>query len=217
MRKILFVLSSCILCNVAFGKDTCETRVDAHPTATTLQRIAYCLNEQAVPATADSNAGLVFSKVSAKPAASATKPAQKPTSQEGYFKEDQILVSQDYVATSQFPQLTQQTNDYAQIKAPVEHQMVDEVKVSVVQTSVNRENTKGIKARQTKPARYWKSAPVPADIPAAQPVEPVVPAEDPMPVEEVVSSTTVAPLPAVENMYEELPQQPAMPEPAQAQ
>ena len=214
MRKILFVLSSCILCNVAFAKDTCETRVDAHPTATTLQRIAYCLNDQAVPATADPNAGLVFSEVSAKPAA-ATKPAQKPTSQEGYFQEDQILVSQDYVATSQFPQLTQQTNDYAQIKAPVEHQMVDEVKVSVVQTSVNRENTKGIKARQTKPARYWKSAPVSADVPAAQPVEQPVPEEQPMPVEEVVPATTVEPFTAVENMYEELPQQPVTPEPAQ--
>ena len=215
MRKILFVLSSCILCNVAFAKDTCETRVDAHPAATTLQRIAYCLNDQVVPATADSNAGLVFSEVSAKPSASAIKPTQKPTSQEGYFKEDQILVSRDYVATSQFPQLTQQTNGYAQIKAPVEHQMVEEVKVSVVETSVNRESKKGIKARQTKPARYWKSAPVPADVPTAQPVEQPLPEEQPVPVEEVVPTTIEGPFTAVENMYEELPQQPVTPEPAQ--
>lgn len=105
MRKILILLSSFFLPVLAGAQSTCETRVDAHQRATTKQRVAYCLTPDSVAAD-DTNAGLVFSGVSAHyPSEVQPVDVGGAKAKEGSFKPEQVVVSRSYVGTAQFPQV----------------------------------------------------------------------------------------------------------------
>ncbi len=105
MRKILILLSSFFLSVLAGAQSTCETRVDAHQRATTKQRVAYCLTPDSVAAD-DTNAGLVFSGVSAHyPSDVQSVDMGGAKAKECAFKPEQVVVSRSYVGTAQFPQV----------------------------------------------------------------------------------------------------------------
>lgn len=105
MKKFLILLSCCLLPVLAGAQSTCETRVDAHQRATTKQRVAYCLTPDSVAAD-DTNAGLVFSGVSAH-YPSDVQPVDRGgvRAKEGNFAPEQVVVSRTYVGTAQFPQV----------------------------------------------------------------------------------------------------------------
>lgn len=106
MRKFLVSAVSCLLTIVTYAQSTCETRVDAHQQATTRQRVAYCLTQDAV-ATDASYSGLVFSGVSSHQPQAAQDTNERPTAKSGYYNSDKVTISRNYVATTQFPQATQ--------------------------------------------------------------------------------------------------------------
>jgi hypothetical protein len=105
MKKFLILLSCCLLPVLAGAQSTCETRVDAHQRATTKQRVAYCLTPDSVAAD-DTNAGLVFSGVSAH-YPSDVQPVDQggAKAKEGNFEPEQVVIARTYVGTAQFPQV----------------------------------------------------------------------------------------------------------------
>ena len=92
MKKSLVSLVSCLLTGAVYAQSTCEIRVDAHPNATTNQRVAYCLTpEFNAPDTTYS--GLVFSGVSTHQP-HVTQPTQeRPTAKRRNFKSEKMAVS----------------------------------------------------------------------------------------------------------------------------
>ena len=104
MKKLLVSLVSCLLTGAVYAQSTCEIRVDAHPNATTNQRVAYCLTpEFNAPDTTYS--GLVFSGVSTHQP-HVTQPTQeRPTAKRRNFKSEKMAVSRGYVPTVQFPEV----------------------------------------------------------------------------------------------------------------
>ncbi len=104
MKKILFLFALSLLPVLACAQSTCETRVDAHQRATTMQRVAYCLSGDTT--TDNTYGGLLYSEVSSHdPVPAQAQPAQKVTAKPGDFPQDRVSVSQYYVGTPQFPQL----------------------------------------------------------------------------------------------------------------
>lgn len=85
----------------AFCASTCETRVDAHQEATTLERAAYCLTPEAEPAVLEAGSELVYYSVSDK--APEKQPQQDARYKQKYFDKDGVAVAQDYVGTKNFP------------------------------------------------------------------------------------------------------------------
>jgi len=89
-----------------FCASTCETRVDSHQNATTLERVRYCLTpEEELPAPAGSE--LVYYGVSSK--APAEEPASDGRYKQRYFDKNGVAVSQDYLGTRRFPAFTNDT------------------------------------------------------------------------------------------------------------
>lgn len=96
----------CLAVGPAFSASTCETRVDQHQDATTLERAAYCLTpeaEQPVPAGPE----LVYYGVSANPPQD--REDQTARYRQKYFNKDGVAVAQDYVGTRSFPSFTNDT------------------------------------------------------------------------------------------------------------
>lgn len=87
----------------AFSASTCETRVDKHQDATTLERAAYCLTPEAEPP-APAGPELVYYGVSANAPQDAS--AQDARYKQKYFDKDGVAVAQDYVGTHNFPAFT---------------------------------------------------------------------------------------------------------------
>ena len=87
----------------AFSASTCETRVDKHQDATTLERAAYCLTPEAEPP-APAGPELVYYGVSANAPQDAS--AQDARYKQKYFDKDGVAVAQDYVGTRKFPAFT---------------------------------------------------------------------------------------------------------------
>lgn len=104
MKKLLVSLVSCLLTGAVYAQSTCEIRVDAHPNATTNQRVAYCLTpEFNAPDTTYS--GLVFSGVSTHQPHVAQPTQERPMAKRRNFKSEKMAVSRGYVPTVQFPEV----------------------------------------------------------------------------------------------------------------
>ena len=163
MKKTVLACCLCLWPLLAGAQSTCETRVDAHPHATTMQRVDYCLNApQAAP---DNNPGLVFSGVTPRHPA-AGQPASRPTAREGSFKQEQVTVNQTFVETNQFPQFKNTTLSErevwevhreaakqlqsAGVSEPVRQPVEKQMKPLPV---ITKETKAGLKARKTKPGR----------------------------------------------------------------
>lgn len=106
MKNTVFMLGVCLLTSSVWAQSTCETRVDAHPKASTRQRVTYCLTAQPDGA-ALHNPGLVFSGVSS-PASEGekTRESKEDRAHDAAFKPQRIEVDQQFVPTRQFPKLT---------------------------------------------------------------------------------------------------------------
>ncbi len=174
MKKTVLVFCTCLLSAWAGAQSTCETRVDAHPHATTNQRVDYCLN--AAYDNIYNNPGLVFSGVTQRHPA-AEQPAERATAHNGYFRTGDVAVSQNFVETRQFPKLTdghvsqqeiwgkrravyqgqQLGKDVAQ-QAACEPQEEKPVVKSAVQ-----ETPAGLKARSKKPGRRLQKTDIPQE------------------------------------------------------
>ena len=104
MKKIFFLTALFLTAVTAHAVSTCETRVDKHQDATTLQRVNYCLTPEMIVSDAPQDPDLVYyGIVDKKPAAQ----KEETTSSRGqsYFKGSNVSVYRDYVGTNQFPEL----------------------------------------------------------------------------------------------------------------
>ncbi len=163
MKKTVLVLGMCLLSVWTGAQSTCETRVDAHPHASTSQRVDYCLNgnQDAVY----NNPGLVFSGVTPRHPA-AEQSVGKPTAREGNFKQEQVTVSQNFVETRQFPKFTDGHVSQQEIwdkrravyqgqiagQEAAEQAACEPQEESILAPAV-KETKKGIAARTKKPGR----------------------------------------------------------------
>ena len=173
MKRIFLFFCAGILATTASAQSTCLTRVDAHQQATTKERISYCLSPDTVQGTAN-NSGVIFSGVSLRQVPVSYVEEQKPTATNGYFKEDQVTVSKNFVSTQRFPQLTESRmsvqEQLAQLKqqaqptlSPVQTACPDGTCVTQTapvagQTNAQQfrrvtETISGLRARQKKPGR----------------------------------------------------------------
>ena len=162
MKKTLFAFCVCFLSVWVGAQVTCESRVDAHPHATTKQRINYCLTNS--DETPSGHPGLVFSGVTTYQPAEQTA-TQKPSAAKGPFNPDKITVQRSFIGTQQFPPFTNETlsereiwqlhqqneqqpvpSVLGQVRQPVEKQM-SPLSEQIVETKA------GLKVRQTKPGR----------------------------------------------------------------
>ncbi len=126
MKKIYFVLGICLCTSWTWTQSTCETRVDAHPQASTGQRVHYCLDNEPESAVG-TNPAMVFSGVSSPKEQRAVQPAKQPedaVARTGTFNPQRINVSKEFVPTRQFPKLedrrVSQQEIYAKQKALLE-------------------------------------------------------------------------------------------------
>ena len=164
MKRTFFAFWVCLFPLGGMAQSTCETRVDAHPHATTKQRVKYCLTEPAE--TAANNPGLVFSGVMARQPQEETR-SPKPTSREGYFEPGKVRVGQEWVASEQFPafknnKLSEREiwlirQSEAQQAAPADASGLQPVDKQMEPLDVQVVETKaGLKARKTKPGRQLR-------------------------------------------------------------
>lgn len=90
----------------AFCASTCETRVDKHQDATTMERVGYCLTPEAEPA-APAGPELVYYGISSNAPQNGAE--QEENYRQKYFDKDGVAVAQDYVGTRKFPAFTNDT------------------------------------------------------------------------------------------------------------
>lgn len=107
MKNTCFVLGFCLCAGWTWAQSTCETRVDAHQKASTVQRVHYCLNGGQEDSSV-TNPAMVFSGVSSpkeQPAVQQPTKRDDALARSGAFKPNRVDVSQEFVPTRQFPQL----------------------------------------------------------------------------------------------------------------
>lgn len=222
MKRTVLALCVCWLPIWVAAQSTCETRVDAHPHASTPQRVDYCLNEtyEAIY----NNPGLVFSGVTTRHPV--TQPAPEPvTAQEGNFKWENVTVNQDFVETRQFPKLTDgrisQQEIWAKRRAAYQAQQMGrkaaeetacelQEEKPVVANTVH-ETKAGLKARTKKPGRRFVQALVAQREPELYAVESSAMQEEVAPVtdEYTYDNATVQPYtPATPDAQEYVPATP---------
>lgn len=230
MKKTVFIFCVCFVPAWAGAQSTCETRVDAHPHATTLQRVNYCLN--AAQEESSNNPGLVFSGVTVRHPAD-EQAASHPSAHNGYFKQDKIEVSQTFVETQQFPKLTNDTLSEREIwqrrraayqapvqqaevagqeavRLPQEKFMSQEVVPSLQgkQFAEVPETKAGLKARKTKPGRRLVQEPVVNEEAASAAPETATQEVAPVADEYAYDSVTPQPyVPATQDAQEYVPAQ----------
>ena len=104
MKKFFFLTVLFMSAVTAHAVSTCETRVDKHQDATTLQRVNYCLTpETAAVANPDVPDLVYYGVVDKKPAT--TKEETASSRGQSYFKGSGVSVYRNYVGTNQFPEL----------------------------------------------------------------------------------------------------------------
>lgn len=172
MKNTCFVLGLCLYAGWTWAQSTCETRVDAHQQASTVQRVHYCLMNDQGGALVH-NPAMVFSGVSSPK----EQPTVQPTKQDdsgarpGTFKPKQIGVSKVFVETRQFPKLddgrVSQQEIYAKQSALLEgkkmaQEAVEQSKCVMPEDEVENVSlsvqTQEKQTPVTKPARKTKRA-----------------------------------------------------------
>ena len=209
MKRTVFALGACLLGVWAGAQSTCEVRVDAHPRATTKQRVDYCLTGSSE--TESNNPGLVFSGVTSRHAEESI--VEKPSARAGYFNQENIKVERSLVSTRQFPQFTNGTLSEQEMRATrrvaiepfnyTTQQPYRTVERQERSLSTVVETRAGLQTRQAKPWRKLR----------------IVEKEQPSPVtdlSEVTSKEEVAPV-AAEYTYDSANTQSYIPSAPQAQ
>lgn len=175
MKKTVLLLSVCLSSVYAAAQSTCETRVDAHPKATTLQRVNYCLTpDQAAPAPRAAE-DLVFSGVTTRGVPQTQQDPVRPSARKGSFTPDQVAVVQNLVPTQSFPKLTneqlseqeklarQKALEEERAKMEAEFAKANLATVSNpaagVQPPAVQETPRGLQARHQKPGRRFMQKP----------------------------------------------------------
>ena len=106
MRRTFFALGACLLGVCAVAQSTCETRVDAHPSATTPQRVDYCLTNSVEPS--GSRSGLLFFNVTSQyPVTYST--VEEISAWEDDFDPGVMRLEKLFVNTPRFPRLKNET------------------------------------------------------------------------------------------------------------
>lgn len=91
----------------AFSASTCETRVDAHQDATTLERAAYCLTPEEEPPAPEGQRLLYYSVSNKTPKQGEAEP--QDAYKQKYFDKKDLSVRRNYVETRAFPEFTNDT------------------------------------------------------------------------------------------------------------
>ncbi len=101
--KNTLILISLFVAATAAQASTCETRVDSHQKATTLERADYCLTpDKAAPQ--DPGPTLIYESVTTNAPDKETAQKSAPLKQT-YYPQDEVQVARGYVSTDRFPQL----------------------------------------------------------------------------------------------------------------
>ncbi len=170
MKNTCFVLGFCLCAGWTWAQSTCETRVDAHQKASTVQRVHYCLMDEQ-DGSAVHNPAMVFSGVSSPKEQPAVQPA--PTKQDdalarpGAFKPNQVDVSQEFVPTRQFPKLddgrVSQQEIYAKQSALLEGKKMAQAAVDQSSCTISEQEVETVRRPVLK---QMTDAPVLAEKPA---------------------------------------------------
>ena len=162
MKKI-FLLLGMITAVCAAHASTCETRVDKHPKATTLERVDYCLTPEATPVVEETLPTVIYYGVSEQAPA---KDNQENTSsrKQKYFDEEEVAVKQQYVGSDQFPVFkndipSEQERQTWQVVSEVKKQETADHPARVMKTKksvvkVEKKAVKQSRKAKEKPARY---------------------------------------------------------------
>ncbi len=176
MKKTVLLISmyGCAVC--AAAQSTCENRVDAHPKATTRERVNYCLTANPAPAQAAKNEWekLVFSGMTARPVPADKQPAKKPSARKGTFAPQEVEIVEQFVPTQQFPQFSntqlseqekelrrqQLAEERAQMQQEFDRAHLAPVSkpAATAVASATVETARGLQARHTKPLRRGMKA-----------------------------------------------------------
>ena len=174
MKKIFLLISLIVCLQVVCAASTCETRVDKHQQATTLQRVNYCLSPDQEPEVSVEEPDLVYYGVVDKtPSASREKKAS--SRRQTYFKEQDLSVYRNYVGTDKFPTLENDILSEKEIQARREAALLEQQEALksmqgeagsfavqkpqrkvVAQQEVSVENAKGLAVRLKKPGRFMR-------------------------------------------------------------
>ena len=220
MKRTVLVVYLCLLSVWAVAQSTCETRVDAHPHATTLQRVDYCLQE--THENSYNNPGLVFSGVTTRHPAT-QQPPQQVTARNGHFRPQEMAVTQNFVETRQFPKFADERVSQQEIwaqhravyqgahmgKEAAEKAACEPQDEKTVEKSAVKETKAGLKARTQKPGRRLVKEVVPTEeqvpAPAETAVQEVTTEDD----EYAYDNAAVQPYaPVTQDAQEYVPQQP---------
>ncbi len=175
MKKTVLLISVCLSSVCAAAQSTCETRVDAHPKATTLQRVNYCLTPDPVAPAPRAGEDLVFSGVTPRGVPQTQQAPARPSARKGSFAPGQVEVVQNLVPTQSFPKLTnaqlseqekrdrQKALEEERAKMEAEFAKASVATVSTpaaeTKTVVSQETPRGLQARHKKPGRRWMQKP----------------------------------------------------------
>ena len=175
MKNTCFVLGFCLCAGWTWAQSTCETRVDAHQQASTVQRVHYCLMDDQEGAAAH-NPAMVFSGVSSpkeQPAVQQPTKRDEALARPGAFKTSRVNVSKELVPTRQFPKLddgrVSQQEIYAKQKALLDGKKMAQEAVAQSECAMPEQEVEAVRrpalkqmtdtpALAAKPARKTKRA-----------------------------------------------------------
>ena len=190
MKKMITLTVLLVLGAGPLWASTCETRVDSHQQATTLQRVNYCLTPEAEPQETPQQVDMIYYGVVDK---SPTAEPEKSGSsrQQTYYTEKNMAVYRDYVGTERFPTLKNDIQSEQEIQQQKQAQALaaatqptKETEGSFSATKPQRQvlvaqDQKGISARLNKPGRIMRLVQEPASAPESAPQQPLNVAAEP--------------------------------------
>lgn len=101
MKKTVILFCLLTSAGLAQAASTCETRVDKHQKATTLERVDYCLTPEALPE-APAGPEVIYYNVTTK--TPEQQPAEKQTPRkQKYYDQNDVAVEHSYVGSKRFP------------------------------------------------------------------------------------------------------------------
>lgn len=166
MKKIGITFSLFAAAVTLQAASTCETRVDSHPKATTLERVDYCLTpEKEGPKAAGPE--VIYTGITDKTPEKTRAEKNTPLKQK-YYDEESVEISHGYVGTSRFPVLKndilserelqeKQAQEALQDKPAEKPTRKMKTKKTKTQTQVTKTQTTTVTANAKKPARTMTS------------------------------------------------------------
>ncbi len=135
MKKYLLVIFPLITAGVLQAATTCEMRVDKHPGASTLQRVEYCLTQEAEETPKEKGPVLLYTSITRTK--NAAQEEESRARKQVYFEDDDVAIARKYVGTNRFPVF--------QNEIPSEQERREQPKT---RASVAREQDKQVKAEK---------------------------------------------------------------------